>query len=92
MLGLALAELLPKEKLVDVISFPNPNDENQPLIRTVPAGTGRDLISKSRLQVANMFKNQTILIFIVVLIISLIPYYLWNKGSISDVIFATRTS
>jgi len=34
MLGLALAELLPKEKLVDIISFPNPNDENQPLIRT----------------------------------------------------------
>jgi len=26
MLGLALAELLPKEKLVDIVSFPNPND------------------------------------------------------------------
>ena len=39
MLGIGLAELLPKEKLVDVISFPNPNDENAPLIRTVPAGT-----------------------------------------------------
>jgi MoxR-like ATPase len=34
MLGLALAELLPKEKLVDIVSFSNPNDENQPLIRT----------------------------------------------------------
>src|SRR3989344_3734845 len=30
MLGLALAELLPKEKLVDIIAFPNPNDENAP--------------------------------------------------------------
>ena len=27
MLGLALAEILPKEKLVDILSFPNPNDE-----------------------------------------------------------------
>ena len=26
MLGLALAELLPMEKLVDIIAFPNPND------------------------------------------------------------------
>jgi len=88
MLGLALAELLPKEKLVDIISFPNPNDENQPLIRTVPGGTGRDLVNKSRLQVSSMLKNQTILIFIVVLFISLVPYYMWSKGTISDVIFA----
>ena len=41
MLGIALAELLPKEKLADILAFPNPNDENMPLIRTVPAGHGR---------------------------------------------------
>jgi len=40
MLGLALAEMLPKERLVDVLSFPNPDDENQPLIRPVKAGKG----------------------------------------------------
>ena len=28
MLGIALAELLGKEKLVDLLAFPNPNDEN----------------------------------------------------------------
>ena len=38
MLGLALAELLPKEKLVDTVAFPNPYDENHPLIRVTPAG------------------------------------------------------
>jgi Lon-like ATP-dependent protease len=41
MLGLALAELLPKEKLVDLLAFANPNDENQPLIRAIKAGQGR---------------------------------------------------
>src|SRR3989339_1965559 len=50
MLGLALAELLPMEKLVDIISFPNPNDENMPLIRTVPAGQGRDLVARAKVQ------------------------------------------
>src|SRR5574341_1243813 len=50
MLGLALAELLPKEKLVDVVVFPNPHDENQPLVRTTAAGKGRDLVAKARLQ------------------------------------------
>jgi len=59
MIGLALAELLPKEKLLDTISFNNPNDENQPLIRTVKAGEGREIALKSNLQGMNAFKNQT---------------------------------
>lgn len=88
MLGLGLAEMLPKEKLVDTVSFPNPNDENTPLIRTLPAGKGRDLIFRARLQTTSSFKNQTILLFIVVLIVSLLPYYFWKTGQISDVIFA----
>ena len=45
MLGMALAELLPKEKLVDTLAFMNPNDENMPLIRTYPAGAGREAIT-----------------------------------------------
>jgi len=32
LLGQALAELLPKEKLIDIISLPNNSDENVPLI------------------------------------------------------------
>ncbi|MBI2129360.1 ATP-dependent protease LonB [Candidatus Woesearchaeota archaeon] len=88
MLGLGLAEMLPKEKLVDTVSFPNPNDENTPLIRTMPAGKGRDLVFRARIQTTSSFKNQTILLFIVVLIVSLLPYYFWRSGQISDIIFA----
>jgi Lon-like ATP-dependent protease len=88
MLGIGLAELLPKEKLVDVLAFPNPNDENQPMIRTVAAGAGRDVVSKARFQSSNVFRNQTIILIVVVLLISLLPYYLWKSGQISDVIFA----
>ncbi len=35
MLARAMAELLPVEELEDVLVYPNPNNENQPLIRTV---------------------------------------------------------
>ena len=73
MLGLALAELLPMEKLVDIIAFPNPNDENMPLIRTVPAGQGRELVAKAKLQSMTMFKNQNIIIFILVLLAMFAP-------------------
>ena len=81
MLGLALAELLPKEKLVDIVSFPNPNDENTPLIRTLPAGQGRDLVAKSRIQSMNMFKNQNIILFILVLVAMFTPWWVLSYYS-----------
>src|SRR3989344_2193089 len=81
MLGLALAELLPKEKLADIIAFPNPNDENAPLIRTVPAGQGRDLVARARIQGMNMFKNQNIIMFIVFLLAMFSPWWSWSYYS-----------
>ncbi len=87
MLGLALAELLPKEKLVDIVSFPNLHDENQPLIRTLPAGKGRDLVAKGRLQAAQMFKGQNIVLVILVILSVLAPW--WARAYYnSDIIFA----
>ena len=88
MLGLALAELLPMEKLTDIISFPNPNDDNMPLIRTVPAGQGRDLVVKARMQGLAMLKNQNIIFFIVILVATLLPYLMWKAKKISDIIYA----
>lgn len=79
MLGLALADLLPKEKLVDIVAFPNSNDENQPLIRTVPAGKGRDIIRKSRVQSLRLLSNQNIFLIILALVISLVPFYLYKN-------------
>ncbi len=88
MLGLALADLLPKEKLVDLVSFPNPNDENQPLIRSVPAGKGRELVANAKMQSMASFKNQTIFLIIVAVAVTLLPYYFWKTGAFSDVIYA----
>jgi len=87
MLGMGLAELLPKEKLVDTLSFPNPNDENAPLIRTLSAGQGRDLVAKSRIQTMGLFKNQNIFLFIMVLIAMIAPWWA-RKYYNSDIMFA----
>ena len=88
MLGFAMAELLPMEKLTDAVSFPNPNDENMPLIRTVPAGQGRDLVAKARIQSMTSFKNQNLIMMVLVMLTTFLPYYFWKSGKISDVIFA----
>jgi len=87
MLGLALAELLPKEKLTDTISFPNPNDENMPLIRTIPAGQGRNLVAKAKIQGMNMFKNQNIIVFALVLVAMFAPWWIRSYYK-SDIMFA----
>ena len=87
MLGLALAELLPKEKLVDILSFPNPNDENQPLIRTSPAGKGRNLIKSAKLQSMRMFKSQNLIIFILAIAAMLMPWWIRSYYK-SDIMFA----
>ena len=88
MIGQALAELLPKEKLVDILSLPNPADENVPLIQTVSKGQGKTLVTKLRLQAMSSLKNQNLLLFVFVIAVSLLPYYFWRKGDISDVIYA----
>ena len=86
MLGLALAELLPKEKLVDILSFNNPNDENGPLIRTVPAGQGRKFVAQSKVAGASSFKNQSIILFILVIVSMITPW--WARSYYkSDIMF-----
>lgn len=87
MLGMGVAELLPREKLVDVLSYPNPNDENMPLIRTTPAGKGREMVSKVRTQNAGSFKNQTVVMFILVVLSMIAPWWVRAEYN-SDVMFA----
>ncbi len=74
LLGLALAELLPTEKLVDVLSFDNPIDENNPIIKTVPKGEGKEIVSKARLQALTSFKKQSTFIFILVILSMITPW------------------
>jgi len=89
LIGLALAELLPKEKLIDVLVFPNDQDENVPLIRTLQKGEGKKLVTRLRLQSMTSFKNQSIIMLIVIILVTLFPYYLWKTGQISDIIYAS---
>ncbi len=89
LLGQALAKLLGKEKLIDVLSYPNLQDENVPLIKFVQKGKGRDIIAKARIQATTSFKNQSTIIIIIAIITSIIPYWLWKSGNISDIIYAS---
>ncbi len=88
MIGQALAELLPKEKLVDILAYPNPTDDNVPIIKTLPKGHGKRIVNQLKIKSQAATKNQNIVFLIIIIIISLIPYYFWKIGAISDVIYA----
>ena len=88
LLGQALAELLPKEKVVDILSLPNPTDDNVPLIKEVPQGNGLKIVTNAKIKSITSNKNQGIVLLFIVFIISLLPYYFWKTGAISDVIYA----
>lgn len=87
MLGVALAELLPKEKLVDIVSFPNPNDENHPLIRTFPAGEGRKMVQEAKQGANEFFKNQNIVMLLLAVLAMIAPWWVLNRYD-SEIMFA----
>ncbi len=79
LIGQALAELLPKEKLLDLLSYPNATDENVPLIRNVPKGHGKEIVNKSKIESLSSLRNLNIIMIIALLVVSIIPYYLYAK-------------
>lgn len=80
LLGQALAELLPQEKLIDVVAFPNQGDENVPIVKTYTKGKGKGVVMQAKLQAMSSFRNQNILLLAFVLIATVLPYYFYSKS------------
>ncbi|AAR39198.1 NEQ349 [Nanoarchaeum equitans Kin4-M] len=80
MLAKAMAELLPKEGLEDFLAFPNPKDEFQPIIKTVPAGEGKKIVERSKIAALNALKGKNQLTAIIALIALLMPFYFYYTG------------
>jgi len=82
----ALAELLSKENLQDIVAFKNPDDENVPLIKTYPKGQAAKLLAKKKIQSISSFKSQSF-IFIIVAVIAIISPW-WIRKEYGDIMAA----
>jgi len=69
MLAKAMAELLPKEELEDILVYPNPQDPNQPKIRLVPAGKGREIVEAYKEEAMKKAQARNLLIFTLIFLI-----------------------
>jgi len=72
MLAKAMAELLPKEDLEDILVYPNPDDPNQPKVRTVPAGKGKEIVEAYKQEA--MKKAQARNFFLIMLLTFIVLY------------------
>jgi len=86
MIAQALAEILSEDKelvknLQDILVFPNPKDEYQPIIVTVPAGEGKKIVEEARKREEEKVKSMKLFYFIILLIAVLTPWYFYYIGN-----------
>lgn len=88
MLAQAMSEILPVQKLKDVLVYLNPADPNNPKIKTVPAGKGKGIVETARMDEMKEESNMKMIAMILPLAFFMISFIIWHLGWISDIIFA----
>ena len=85
MLAKAMAELLPKEEMQDILVYPNSDDSNNPIVRTVPAGRGKQIVAAHKAEARKKIQLRNTLFLL--LLIGIIGYsfitYQWLMGIIA---------
>ncbi|MFC4548988.1 MULTISPECIES: ATP-dependent protease LonB [Halorussus] len=69
MLAKAMSELLPKEDLQDVLVYHNPDDGNEPKVRTVPAGKGEQIIDAHKEEARKRNQMRSFLMWVIIAIV-----------------------
>ena len=70
MLAQSISELLPKEELQDVLVYHNNEDNNEPRVRIVPSGKGKEIVQVQKAQAMiekeKKAKSQMMIVFMIV--------------------------
>lgn len=79
MLAKSMTEYLPKDELQDVIAYHNADDPNEPRIRTVPAGKGKEIVSAQKKEaMARKSQKSSMITAIVMMVMVLTVILYWN--------------
>jgi Lon-like ATP-dependent protease len=85
MLAKGMAELLPKEELQDILAYPNSDDSNNPVIRTVAGGRGKQIVAahKAEAKKKTQFRNTLLMLLLIGIIGYAFLTYQWLLGIIA---------
>src|SRR5512137_116847 len=75
MLGKAMSELLPVEELQDVLVYANPDDNNCPRIRVVPAGRGKQIVDAQKMEARKKVQTRNMFLMLIVMALIVYAYY-----------------
>src|SRR5213594_4722204 len=89
MLARSMTELLPRDELQDIIVYHNAEDPNEPKIRVVPAGKGREIVNAQKAEAMQRREQKAsvvmvLLIFFVGLVVLLSVR--WEKRTINPMV------
>jgi ATP-dependent Lon protease len=89
MLARAMVDFLPKEQLQDILAYPNVEDPNEPKIRVVPAGKGKEIVAAQKLEAAQKKEHRTIFIVLFAFaIFGLAFYVIFKTGDFTALLLA----
>ncbi|MEW5937183.1 MAG: ATP-dependent protease LonB [Candidatus Thermoplasmatota archaeon] len=80
MVARSMIDFLPKEEMQEIIAYPNPDDPNEPKIKVVPAGKGREIVAsqKSEAMQRREQKAQMMMTIILVVVGFTIMMFVWT--------------
>lgn len=85
MLAKAMSELLPKEEIQDIMVYPNGEDSNNPIVRTVPAGRAKQIVAAHKAEARKkiQFRNTLLMLLIIGIVGYAFITFQWLMGIIA---------
>ncbi len=80
MLARSMTEYLPKGELQDVIAYHNPEDTNEPKIRIVPTGKGKEIVMAQKREAAQRKAQKNSMFSVIALMVVMLAVVLWIQS------------
>jgi len=87
MLASSIAEMLPKEELQDVLVYHNPEDNNEPRIRVVPAGKGRDIVAAQKAEAMKLKQSKHKIHIMIIFLIFMMAVFIFISSRDPMILF-----
>lgn len=89
MIAKSMTDYLPPEEMEDLLVYPNPEDSNEPRIRTVPGGKGKDIVKvqKAQAQVRKEKRSSWRFMIMAAIIMLTLFYFFFYEQNVMVIFF-----
>jgi Lon-like ATP-dependent protease len=84
MLANSMVEFLPREELQDVIAYHNSEDPNEPKVRVVPAGKGREIVNSQKREALQRKQQKASMMTAILFMIVALTVVLYIQSGMND--------